>query len=1663
MEQWAQAELQATCSNLGSYDGLKYQIDPDSVECVKDLIRFLRRDGENHEIRRCLGEIQVVQSDLIHILRDHANNRELFDVTLRLLVNLTNPELLLFKEELPEDKETRNFYMQIQNQRHHYKQAFVDKDLWAVLSKTLGALLKKDWDERFEDDKLIIERILILVRNILQVPTNIRAEKRTEGDASLHDQILWVLHQSGMQDLLLYIASSESEINYCLHVLEIISLLFREQDPTSLARANLARSAEEKAADEDALAAARKMEAEKAKVKMKTTPSSRHSRFGGSFVLQNVKSISDRNLIINKPLQGIESVDFDDKKRGRRKAKNTRTPDDGNVARRSTLSVRMFLKEFCTEFLMSAYNQLMNVVKDALNRQKAQQNDETYYLWAMKFFMEFNRGDNFRVSLVTETMSRQTFHYIQQQIDNYRDNFEHEKKNRPKYLMWGRRMHLAIKAYQELLLTLVHMEGSKDSTVKEAGKILMAGVFYEPEYRELCLQQLSTFNPDRMSLGYLTDLVHTTHVFLKLMEHMSKGKHLMVSKKTKVKKPKKKGDESKSGGGGGEGAKRMGREEMWELVSGELSATLQGRGEIPSDVVPFDAASDVPVEDQKEDAMKNLQKALIAKDAGKAVALLRAARAVWPEGDAFGAADSEAEEEFMALREILFADLGNDFEPEQDNNAGQVEEEGEEEMEEEEEEDQGAKFYSVEQEFNYKVFVARFAVKNVITPFGVLFSNYAKNSKSTNHAIIKMFHRAAVECELPALLFQATIFRVFQKVWRDLATNSKDQSLRELAKFAKFILEKFMTLAANNKKMFIELLLWKTSREATEIQEGYGTQAATKKQKANFWIAEDEEKLTTIFQQVREMEAQNPSADMLDTIVSMFEHEGRSRRQIGSKLKELGLIGSIKEISKRPVGVSREWTEEEIEKVVELFNEFKDAENPAARIYEQWKASGLVKRSKGKLVDKIMQLELCDDRAKLGKIKKKNRKPKEGEDGYLTRKSDSDSAMEDSSEGEAESGSESSSDEEEVAEGVGIVEALKKVVEERKGALEWLAGLLEDEAGDREEEDGEDVPILPLTEEAIKAVEDGDFQVVLEQCGLTKPLAGEQYWRIPGPVTAPVLKTRASVIKMAMEGNWEMEGIDQDHLKTSGKVKRKEKKKKKRKKRGGNKWLPFRRDENFVPLSTTSGTAKKSSTSAAKQDSDSEKNDENVDPENKENEPVRKKTANQRKKLGGIDRSRIMRLLNDDSSDEDEANKKDDSTSDEGVDDPTLEVVSKKKMPKKQKEKAPKKPRAKKMSKKAMSNEKKKKLNSSSEEDDDSAMRKEKQINADSSDDGDKDASIKKGKKKNAFESDSSDDGVDDPTEPSESPKTNSSIKKGKKNTFDSDSSSDDGVMDPTQPSEAPIRNDDNTERNKKNSLDSDSDEDVPMVRKSNQKLALDSDSEDDLKTNKSTKINSDSEDEPANQKKATKINSDSDDEPANQKKATKINSDSEDEPANRKKSTNIDSDSEDDVADDKAASKNKSNNAKLATNMRSRSPSIDSRASRSRSRSLDDSRVSRSRSSSLSDDSRTNSPPRYVDATLNDSRTNSPTRYVDATLNDSRFSRSRSRSVSPDAIPAKGVTPIIKAGTVSTPVAGKRSRRSVGTPASQGRKNKKARIDSSRKQSQDSLELKLEETPGKK
>ena len=66
-------------------------------------------------------------------------------------------------------------------------------------------------------------------------------------------------------------------------------------------------------------------------------------------------------------------------------------------------------------------------------------------------------------------------------------------------------------------------------------------------------------------------------------------------------------------------------------MSGVISGLLQGNQEdISCDVSPFDAASDVPIDDQKATALFKVQDLLKSEKCSEAIGLLRAARQVWP-------------------------------------------------------------------------------------------------------------------------------------------------------------------------------------------------------------------------------------------------------------------------------------------------------------------------------------------------------------------------------------------------------------------------------------------------------------------------------------------------------------------------------------------------------------------------------------------------------------------------------------------------------------------------------------------------------------------------------------------------------------------------------------------------------------------------------------------------------------------------------------------------------------------------------------------------------------------------------------------------------------------------------------------------------------------------
>ncbi|KAM4612600.1 protein timeless homolog [Polymixia lowei] len=1109
-------ELLATCSALGYLEGDIYHKETDCLESVKDLIRYLRHEDDTRDIRQQLGAGQILQNDLLPIIVQHGQEKPLFDACIRLMVNLTQPALLCFGK-IPEDPSFRHHFLQVMSYLQTYKEAFASEKVFGVLSETLYNLLQLDWEQRQEEDNLLIERILLLVRNVLHVPADPNEEKNVDDDASVHDKLLWAIHMSGFDDLIKFLASAQSEQQWSMHVLETISLMFRDQMPEALVSAGQARSAQEKQRDAQELEALRQKE-HAAKRSRTLQRGTRHSRFGGSYVVEGLKSIGDKDMIYHRGLHNFKNYTHDTGKAVRRVPKRNRHAQDCQGKPRSALNVRLFLREFCVDFLENCYNHLMYLVKEGLIREQAQQHDETYYLWALSFFMAFNRGNGFRADLVSETMSIRAFHFIERNITNY---YEMMVTDRKEATSWSRRMHLALKAYQELLLNVNEMDRSRDETIRQSSNVIKSNIFYLMEYREIFLTLLRKFDETKQPHSFLKDLVESTHLFLRMLERFCKGRNnLMVQKKkVKRKKPQKKPLASETN--------PEVLEETWNVVAEELRATgFQLSKGLTESMVPFDAASETPLEEQRTEAMVRVQDALLAKLGPEALGLLRAAREVWPEGDVFGSADVEPEEELELLKQILHANL-----PRPSPVEPAMEEDDDAELEEEELESVQVS----ETEFNFLDFIKRFANPNIVRPYLLLLKTYSQNTPHTNHCIARMLHRLAVDLKMEALLFQLSVFCHFNKILTDPAA----ATYTELVTFAKFVLNRFFSLAARNNKAYVELLFWKNVGNVREMTEGYSNDGGGSNKKAT-WTEEEEEELRKLYEEHRDSE----EPDIVETLLPLLSNGTRTRRQVVMQLVQMGLVASAKELKKPKKGTHIVlWTEEQEQELQMLYEEYRDSDNVLGDILKKLTA----RRSRARVVDKLLSMGLVSERRELYKKRSRGAQGKSSAKGMTEEEFladltgltddpvDRDEGGDDDDEEEEEDGSEESEEEgdeqemkasaerarrrkslessvEPTADVGTMVHALRE--EGLSGPLLWLQNCLNRTACDREEDGfSQPVALVPLTEENEDAMEQRSFQRLLRKMGIRAPAdEQESFWRIPAKLSPSQLRGTAAAL-----------------------------------------------------------------------------------------------------------------------------------------------------------------------------------------------------------------------------------------------------------------------------------------------------------------------------------------------------------------------------------------------------------------------------------------------------------------------------------------------------------------------------------------------------------------------
>lgn len=193
----------------------------------------MRRDDPNEKtVRRELLKSDVISNDLIPLIKvlKPKKDAELFDLVLRLLVNLTQSAFNCFELQIPEDKLKYNIFIEIDNYLIKTKEPFSNESFIKVITDRLREIVNKSWEDRPEEEDLIAERILFLIRNVLQIKlSDDDVENRLETDLNSHDLMLLCFHKSNVFDIIVDMTSSNNHSKYFINLLEIMNLILRDQ------------------------------------------------------------------------------------------------------------------------------------------------------------------------------------------------------------------------------------------------------------------------------------------------------------------------------------------------------------------------------------------------------------------------------------------------------------------------------------------------------------------------------------------------------------------------------------------------------------------------------------------------------------------------------------------------------------------------------------------------------------------------------------------------------------------------------------------------------------------------------------------------------------------------------------------------------------------------------------------------------------------------------------------------------------------------------------------------------------------------------------------------------------------------------------------------------------------------------------------------------------------------------------------------------------------------------------------------------------------------------------------------------------------------------------------------------------------------------------------
>ena len=942
-------ELQSTLQALGYFEDGKYYKTKDCLNAAKDLLRYLRRDDENQRsIRIELLKCDTISNDLIQIIKSlefekvdgkqKIKKDQLFDVVLRLLVNLTQSSAICYDFKIPEDKIENDIYIKIDLYLKTHKEAFADVGFLKYLCVTLKKTLEKNWKERDDEDENIIERILLLLRNILAMKFDVDNASK---NLNAHDKLILAFEKADLLELLIKICNSKNELKHTNYLIECLKLILKDQNPSDLAlsKNDETFSVLEKEKDCEELKKIKSKE-DYVRVLNKKKLNPRHSRFAGTYTAVNMKALNDNNFQIfhKSPANDFDDLLDDSAKRGVKQKKIyllDSHKNSTNSQRVVIASVRKSLHHFCDDFLKRSYNVFMTNCYDMMKRNMLLDNEIAWYYWLAQFFMEFTRNlENVDLHVkyerVRATFSLEMFHSLEGYITRCIEMFRVEKKE---VALWIKRMHKAVKLFKECLLLLKLFDGDENEVLQDVIRNLKLQIFSIPEFREFFTRIFKDFTKSNLNISLLRALVEANQVFFEIFEKQTLT--LVKPAEAVVKE------------------KRV-KYTIFDTYANEIFDALK---------IEFDPSSGVDGDQSDE----NIYKLLNDKEFKEAVNMFRQARR---DGDGV----TSMVDEFDKLKEI-YMKIENE-EDESTVSGG----------------DNAFDDADGDNLLDFQKFLYRYTNPQIVKLYVNIFGEYSTNTEEQTRCCLKMFKYLSEKIEFPQIFYQLSLFNIINKFNKDPLRRLEDSKelYQEAIDLFRIILKKFFTRLKENPDLYFTLMFEK-SGEYLDEADGELPQSLSSRRKKKSVIKlntkYDESLIDLYCKYSVDLTDENEILDKIIQELDIGDEVDGQRKRILKRMVELNLLKSeemvkvANEKKEKKTRINKEWSEGDYEELKGCYERLK--EENCEKIVDTLKKCLKEKRDKKDIVLKLLEQKIILSKKELYKqrsSKKKQEKRKQRSD-----------------------------------------------------------------------------------------------------------------------------------------------------------------------------------------------------------------------------------------------------------------------------------------------------------------------------------------------------------------------------------------------------------------------------------------------------------------------------------------------------------------------------------------------------------------------------------------------------------------------------------------------------------------------------------------------------------